>query len=122
MKILTLGFLFLFCISGSAQQYSVRKTVVKDREQVVDTAAYRHIWKAGHYQQKAIAFSIGTAAFTGVAALCGAKYAESKTKGLVFMSAVSGVAAVASAVIGIRFQWKSGKELKLAAGELVFRF
>lgn len=121
MKQILIIFLLFFSIGAYAQKYSVKNHVKYELVEVYDSANYNHMFKAGEFLSasgKAQLSAYGMAAICGTCSYLAVKYDNKFARGFAFLS---GIGAFASQCFAISLKLKAGRELRIAAGEIVLK-
>ena len=133
--------LALFCcsISSMAQrdsidvnkpQYSVRHGFVSDKQisekEKADIYCQRHLYKAGEAIQKSTAFMYGSIASSLVSGVCciiaGCSDNDGARTGLFIGGGVLAGVSIGCLFPALHFYDKAGRELRLSAGEITYKF
>jgi len=135
--IFIIAMLLCYSISSTAQtdstevrtpMYSVRHGFVPNETETAEQAAFRqkHLYQAGMAMDKA---SYSLAGSVGASALCGTFFGLTGTVtnsgGRTALYVAGGVMAAVSIgclISTIHFHYKAGRELRLSASEVVYRF
>ena len=116
-------FLLLACsLSAGAQKYSVRKRADELSVAVSDSLALRHLYMSGEHLQQSGSLQFGAIGLSLASGLALTLGAEKDNKAMIGVGIASGVGAIVCEFLSISRKMKAGKELKLSAGEIVFRF
>lgn len=126
MKYLLAVLVSLFSVvTISAQSYTVRPSKDVEKLALNDSITRTRVFYAGDCLSKSArcqysAIALGVT--SGLTALWASK-AEDKAKTPIrVVSIVSGVSAVLTELFAIQWKMQAGKELKISAGELIYRF
>ena len=118
-------FLFmLLCVASvaKAQKYTARRTVQTHDVILNDTLQQNAIYRAGTFLKKSAEFqyaSIGSACVSS--ALLALGYERDK-KGLKIAGYAFAGTTILAQLLYYDYQWKSGRELQIGAGQIVFKF
>lgn len=115
-------FIFLvFSISAYSQKYSVRHKEISSSISVDSVSRY-HIEKSGIYMQKSSYSLAGSALLATAATITGIEASIHDSKTLEYTCISCGVLSTIFAFVAIDMHFKAGRELRLSANEISFRF
>ena len=111
-------------------QYSVRHGFVSEKQikanEKVDIYSQRHIYKAGEAIQKSTAFMYGSIASSLLGGMCciiaGCSDNDGARTGLFIGGGVLAGVSIGCLFPALHFYDKAGRELRLSAGEITYKF